>query len=355
MSKLVIYRLAQWQHLNPLPGPGTYRFLTNGDSWFSIGALPPFETTNILKEMAFETDTCAVDFSQPGADAGQMWGVDPTSTWVYNPAFTGMLNGGSLAYKWDAILLSAGGNDLIAAAQTPLIDAAGKPVPANLRILLAPSEWTDQGDVSRYVSDSGWQTFKEHLEAVFGDLIRMRDDPNSKSQGIPVFLHSYCYIQPRNVGVGLDVDGKWTGGPWLYEAVNLYSIPKEQWLALAEHLIDRLFALLNDIASQHSNMHVIDFRTLLLPAQPDSPGVNGDWQNEIHPTSDGYDKLGAKYSQAVQAVTLSGAPLHVEASIDNVLEKSLSASTDTASLTPQVPSALISPPAPKGRHASRRH
>ena len=95
MSQLVIYRPEKWSRLSPLPGPGTYRFLAQGDSWFSIGSLPPTNTTNLLKAMTFDTDACVVDFSQPGSEAGQMWGVVPTSQWVFNPLFAGMLNGGS--------------------------------------------------------------------------------------------------------------------------------------------------------------------------------------------------------------------------------------------------------------------
>jgi len=354
MPNLVTYRLAQWEHLIPLPGPGTYRFLANGDSWFSIGALPPFDTTNLLKEMTFETDTVAVDFSEPGAKAGQMWGVDPTSTWVYDPAFTGMLNGGSLAYKWDGILLSAGGNDLIAAALTPLVDSAGNTVPPESRILLTSSEWKSQSDASRYVSDTGWAKFETHLTAVFGDLIAMRDSPTSKSQGAPVFVHSYCYVQPRNVGVGVETGGKWTGGPWLYNAVKLYSIPEDQWLSLAEYLIDELFAILRNIASQHQNMLVLDFRTELPPAQPGSTGVDGDWENEIHPTSDGYSKLGALYSQAVQAAISTESRLAANMRISDVLSKPVPNVERTPSIPPAPPTANPTS-ASTARRMARRH
>jgi hypothetical protein len=51
-----------------------------------------------------------------------------------NQKLLSLLNG-NVAWKWDAILMSGGGNDLIDVARVP--PEADK----SLRILLSPSEW----------------------------------------------------------------------------------------------------------------------------------------------------------------------------------------------------------------------
>jgi hypothetical protein len=307
MSTWNVYSPDQWQGLSPEPAPSTYRFLAQGDSWFSIGSLPPNLTTNLLDRMTFKFDACAVNFAQPGAQVDQMVRVEPSGKRVYNPRFAGMLNG-QIASRWDAILMSAGGNDLICAVMTPPVDEHGIAVAKDKRLLLLPSEWGPQKDVSRYVSETGWITFEKYLTAVFADLIAMRDHPKSKSQGRPLFVHSYCYIQPRDAGVRLLPVGPWIGGPWLYKAINLYKIPNDeaQWLALTEHLMNRLLDLFRKIAGAHKNVHVVNFIDTLKPADVDAKGKSGDWINEIHPTKSSYRKLSPIYSAAVQKEVLNG-------------------------------------------------
>lgn len=331
MQPLKLYSPQQWKRLIPLPGPGTYRFLAQGDSWFSIGTVPPTGTTNLLMNMAFEFPACAVNFAQPGAEAAQM--VAPTTSWVFNPLFQAMLAGGSLAYAWDAILMSAGGNDLIAAVTTPPIDASGAPVTRDKRLLLLPAEWGPQSDVSRFCSDEGWQTFATHLAAVFSEIVAMRDDPKSQSQGKPLFLHSYAYPQPRDAGAGPLGNDKWAAGPWLYKAVGIYDIPNDsqQWLALARHLIDKLFGLLTQIAATHSNVHIVDFRGVLPPADPKAQGPSGDWANEIHPTTPGYQMLAPDYCAVVSTVVVPSAGVSAPVLAASPVQPGvLAASTGTA-------------------------
>ena len=43
-----------------------YRFLAEGDSWFTIGALNPLKNANLLFEMRFGQSACAVNCATPG-------------------------------------------------------------------------------------------------------------------------------------------------------------------------------------------------------------------------------------------------------------------------------------------------
>ena len=72
-----------------------------------------------------------------------------------------------LARYWDAVLLSAGGNDLIAAAAVPLADGDGAPTPASLRLLHSIDEVGPARAAADWVSEAGWALLAEHLRASF--------------------------------------------------------------------------------------------------------------------------------------------------------------------------------------------
>ena len=103
------------------------RFLAQGDSWFSIGAIPPYLTTNVLAELVLERGAVAVNCAAPGAVLRRMTDA------VRAPQFVNLLSG-NVAWTWSAILVSGGGNDLIEAIGAP------PTAPRHQRLLLTPAE-----------------------------------------------------------------------------------------------------------------------------------------------------------------------------------------------------------------------
>jgi len=94
---------------NPAPiSQYNLQFLAQGDSWFSTGAVPPSFTTNLFDGMGTSTiGACAVNCAQPGAHLSLM--VDSTR----DRQFMAFLNGVQ-SRRWAGLLLSGGGNDMIA-------------------------------------------------------------------------------------------------------------------------------------------------------------------------------------------------------------------------------------------------
>ena len=226
---------------------------------------------------------CAVNCAHPGAQLALM--TDTTR----NPYFIAFLNG-YLSRRWAGLLLSGGGNDVIAAAnQSP------NNTP-DLRLLATQSEWTQIPGGERYLSNAGWQTFCNHITAVFNNLLAARDSGENK--GMPVVWHSYDIPQPRNVGAGLGV------GPWLYPAMVAYNIPQEDWLAVAKALLGRLETLQDHLAANTADgsVYVVHGQGTLTPALVTDAGTSADWANEIHPTSAGYRKLSALWQPVLTAV-----------------------------------------------------
>lgn len=260
------------------------QFLAQGDSWFSIGAFPPWNTANLFDGMStLNIGACAVNCAHPGAQLALM--TDTTR----DPDFMAFLNGHK-SRRWAGLLLSAGGNDVIAA-----VNQSSGNTP-DLRLLATQSEWTPAPGGERYLSNAGWQTFCNHITTVFKNLLAARDSGENK--GIPVVWHTYDIPQPRNAGAGLGI------GPWLYPAMVSYGIPQGDWFAVAEALLDRLETLLDHLAANTADgsVHVVHSQDTLTPADVNNTGASANWENEIHPTSAGYQKLSALWQPVLTAV-----------------------------------------------------
>lgn len=254
--------------------------LAQGDSWFSIGAIPPTLTTNLLDEFALARATYIVNCAAPGRELRIM--ADTTTSLP----FLRLLKG-NMARRWDAILLSGGGNDLIAWALSTTADENG-------RLFLLPTE-RPAGSLQpdQYLSDDGWSHFEFELIDVFAAFIDARDaGPN---QGVPVILHTYDLPAPRPAPAGPGF------GPWLSTAMDSFGVPHQDWNNVASVLFQRLKKLLEDIAAHFPAVTLVDTLGTLQPAQNTDTGMTGDWCNEIHPTRAGYAKLAAVWDPVIDA------------------------------------------------------
>lgn len=250
--------------------------LAQGDSWFSIGAIPPTRTTRVVAELRLFKSTVVVNCARPGALLHRM--TNTTS----EQSFLRLLRGRT-ARKWHAILLSGGGNDLIDAC------AAGPENPPGQRILRTPDE-RGSGPLTGadYVSEPGWQVFAQHIGEVFGRVVAERDSGINK--GVPLVWHNYARVMPTRVGAA-------GFGPWLRPSLERFGVPEADFLKLSDELIARLGKLVADLVAQHKaadpacNLHVADSQSAgLVLADIDATGSSGDWINEIHPTRGGYQK-----------------------------------------------------------------
>ena len=263
--------------------------LAQGDSWFSIGSLPPGVTSNLLAQMELTRSVAVVNCARPGLQLSHM------SDTSRQPTFLRLLTG-RLAVKWDAILFSGGGNDLIDAA------TVGPAAPPELRLLATAAE-RGAGPLSGddYVSKPGWQTFQTHMTAVFDGIVGLRDGGINRQ--VPMVFHTYAHIMPRPAPVGAG------HGPWLQPAMTAFGIPQGDWLAVSSALMDRLADLLaaliavQRVADPACALHLVDSRLIpIVVGDPTADGPSGDFLNEIHPTRGGYTKLAAAWRAPLDAI-----------------------------------------------------
>lgn len=289
MNKLKIYPPSSLNSPDLMPpfSEFGYRFLAEGDSWFTVGALNPLKNSNLLFEMRFAQTGCAVNCATPGDTLNHMSELNS------DPDFIDLLTG-RRARVWDGLLLSCGGNDLIDA-----LGVRGPGIPLAKRLLREAAEWGDAASgAARYLSDAGWQTFSSYLKANLKHMVGLRDA--GPSRGAPMFLHGYAVPMPRPAPAELGI------GPWLYPSVQAYAIPESDYEAVAALLIRRLAALLAECAADAANfpnLHFFDTTAIAIePAQKGSSGESGDWINEIHLNRRGCEALAVPWAAAIEKV-----------------------------------------------------
>lgn len=281
--------------LDPPPDMASFgrRLLAEGDSWFTLGTANLARSSNLLFHLRSATSTVVVNCAKPG-DTVQHMGY--TSA---DPLFERLLCTPRQARYWDAVLFSGGGNDLVDAVQHAAVHADGSPAALEERLLLTPAEAAQvrPGETSalRYVSEPGWARLADFLLHNLAAVVQRRDA--GPSAGRPLVLHTYSVPVARPSGNLNTPQG------WLYLAYGQHGIPDADHAPLTEELFGRLRRLWMTAAQRMPQVHVFDSAAVpLVPATAGAGGQSGDWVNEIHPTSAGYEKIGQSMSAWLDAL-----------------------------------------------------
>lgn len=275
-----------------------WRLLAHGDSWFSFAAAKVDAHANLLEELVLGQPTVAVSCAGHHNALRRMVDLESSADFV-------RLLVDDSAPVWDGLLLSVGGNDLVAAAAVPAQWPNGETTPPHLRLLRKQTEWgPPNAGVSRYFSEEGWATLAEYLRVNLRHVLSLRDA--GPSRGKPVFIHTYAVPTPRPAGA------ESASGPWLYPALKAYAIPQADWAAMSRLMLSKLAALFKACAAdpvQYPNLQVFDSAQVpIAPAALGSSGISGDWHNEIHLNHSGCFKIARAWSVHIETV-LSGKPL----------------------------------------------
>ncbi len=246
-------------------------FLAEGDSWFN-----KFYPTrdNLLDQLDLPRGSRIIDHSWSGDKAEDMFGANRLA------AITQYLH---LA-TYNAILLSAGGNDII----------------GQIGNLLKGTGNTAALDDAK-INDA----FKK-IETLLRAFCYSRS--GTRNAATRIFIHAYDFVTPRDAPVKNHIAGPWVYPRLLANGVTDPEVQRE----LLKDLLTRWQARLASLAEPTSSNHIPGFHVLLSqgvlnPAASGTTGRSGDWEDEIHPTKAGYLKLTARLYNPVLSAVIDGA------------------------------------------------
>ena len=245
-----------------------------GDSWFDKFTPIPQSGTNLLDAIRTPFLTAVVDVAHIGDEVRDMVrGHQARQTRAMFDLFA-----------FDAILLSAGGNDL-------------KNVFADLFAAKALAAEGVQSrfqprDLDRLARPASYAEFFEDVMRSIGRFVDLRSAArNPTTRAAPIFVHGYDYLQPRPAGAAIFAGSRIGPGPWLYPALKAAGLTDVQMRAAADAVVDEMNLQLAQVIAPLPNVHVIDQRGLLTPAAAGTTGSDADWLDEIHPNPQGFVKL----------------------------------------------------------------
>jgi hypothetical protein len=235
----------------------------DGDSWFDY-PLPPTNRNDVIRSIGKHgtPQPLILNLAHYGDEARDDLGVKQRLRIIKN--LTDPENG-----VFDAILFSGGGNDTVGNQFCLWLHD------------YAPGMTPSQGiNVPRLGAVLGV------VRSAYEDLISIRD---AKAPQCPLFIHAYDFAIPNNKGICHN-----TIGPWLKPSLDLrgWTDPAAARQVVKEFLLQFRNTLVQ-IAAAHKNVILVETQGTLLP---------NEWANELHPTPEGFDKITAKFLEALQKV-----------------------------------------------------
>lgn len=166
-------------------------------------------------------------------------------------------------YQPDALLFSGGGNDIVGPELLQFINPRTPPFSLT--------------SVGTLALDERFAAIKTSYEA----LASLRD---SVSPGARIITHSYAHAQPTGKKAYL-----WgiSAGPWIQPYLTERGYETREQYEIVAWLIDRF----HETISAVSGLVIIDLRRII---------ERDDWNDEIHPTRNGFHKAAAAFLAALQ-------------------------------------------------------
>jgi lysophospholipase L1-like esterase len=171
-------------------------------------------------------------------------------------------------WPFDAMLLSAGGNDIIGPDLPPLL----RPFQPGM-------------EVQDLVAFSRFERRLRQIQDCLRELLDLIGDAGSPTQ---VFVNSYDYVVPSGIGAPLGL-----AGPWVLPALEARNIPPALHQPVVRLLMDAFAGAVDAVAAEprgFARLVRVPTAGLLGP---------GDWKDEIHPNHSGAVKVAGAFATAL--------------------------------------------------------
>lgn len=176
--------------------------------------------------------------------------------------------------KVEGILLSGGGNDIVGKTLFDMLH-----------------NHSAQASVDDLINHSAFKKKFADIRGYYNDAIEFIDE---KYPGIPIFIHSYDYGIPlEKQGFNIPPLDGWLG-KWLRKRGILDNNPQQK--EVVRRLIDS-FCDSQRLVAEHGSVTFIDCREV----------VGDQWFDELHPNDKGFERVAAKFQQALQEAGIGAA------------------------------------------------
>jgi hypothetical protein len=266
-----------------VPEAFDYRILCEGDSWMDRSSIfqlsLPWALAKIFKGRK-GNDALFINLARFG---DTLRSIEDCGDGLFHQ----WLNTEGL-FKFDALLLSVGGNDFIDAALRPgsgngiLHGVHGSPPGLTAEDCYNPQA---VADLVAHVLDPSFDALYRRVR-------------NSRNPDLPILLNGY------SIPVARPAPAFRNGQTWLSRAYEKNGIPPHLWPEVTERVfIDLETTVAGWMLDDRVGLHLVPTTTVpLVPAQPGSTGSSGDWLNEIHPNASGWAKLARAWQATLDEI-----------------------------------------------------
>jgi len=226
------------------------QIFAEGDSWFDYPV--PFFGGGVIPRLEDRLGVPILNLAKAGDEVRYMLGVEERQV-IAEQLRNGCPSGG----PWDVLLFSGGGNDIV---DNPMA--------------LWIKDWNPSVPPARHIYQARFNSALALVRAAYEDLIELRD---TLSPTTHLIFHGYDFAIPDGRGVCFL-------GPWLKPTFDLRKFPTR---AAAKRVVKAMllqFAAMLTSLARRRKVTFINTQGTLVP-QPSS------WHNELHPTSDGFEKF----------------------------------------------------------------
>jgi hypothetical protein len=238
--------------------------LALGDSWFWY---PNNDLMIPINSIWLGTKTCLVK-GKNGAEMREMVGGTPRLWSDFQSAMSGYPT-------IQCVLVSGGGNDFAGVQHFQAL------LKVDCSAAQTADDCFDPGDAANGIERQPQRMLRE-LATNYQKLI---DFVRSVKPNVPIVLQDYDYALPTDIGFGGIKGGIFGLGSWLKQPMVDRGVPDALLCDVVHRLMDDFIATLKALTdpAQNHDVYLVQTAGTLQPA---------DWANEMHPTPDGFKRLG---------------------------------------------------------------